>query len=328
MKKVLAFAVIASAMLAGCSKEETTSVPALAKGELGVSATVQGPVTTRSLITGFETGNQVAVFVTGTGYTPMVAKYTYNGTTPWTSPASETEKIFLFNETATVYGFCPADAVVSGTLTNDDQNTVAVTFTYPETSFTAAGQTDYLYATGPQSGGVYPLATASNNTSAGENEVDLVMHHAAAKLSFVINKDDSYSGTGALSSVSLAKTGGFYAGSGLMQVKDGVFVSVPSADQISFTGSATINDYNATPSTVVSALGLVCPVADASGITLEVTIDGKAMSVALPADAPANLWEQGKNYTYTITVKGTELIVNTVSVLDWIEVTGGNAEVN
>ncbi len=329
MKKVLGFAVIAATLLASCSNEDEPA-GSLANGELGVSATVTGSVSTRALVTGFSAGDKIAVFVTGTGYTPKVAAYTYvDGTTPWTSPADAADKIYLSNETATVYGYYPSDAPVnpgSGSPENNDLNNIETTFAYPENSFNAAGQTDYLYATAAISGAVYPIATATNSLPS----VDLYLHHAASKLSFVINKAESYSGTGTLSSIKLSKTGGFYAGAGAMMVKDGLF-SMGAADEISFTGTATINDYDAVASTVVTAFGLAAPIVAVNataGITLKIIVDGKAMTVALPADAPADVWEPGKNYTYTVTVKGTELIVNTVSVVDWIEVIGGNTEVN
>lgn len=331
MKKVLGFAVIAATLLASCSNEDEPA-GSLANGELGVSATVTGSVSTRALVTGFNAGDQIAVFITGTGYTPQVAAYTYvDGTTQWTSPADAADKIFLSNETATVYGYYPSDATLnpgpsSGSPENNDLNNIETTFTYPENSFNAAGQTDYLYATAAISGAAYPIATATNSLPS----VDLYLHHAASKLSFVINKAESYSGTGTLSSIKLSKTGGFYAGAGAMMVKDGLF-SMGPIDEISFTGTATINEYDAVASTIVTAFGLAVPIVavDATaGITLEIIVDGKAMAVALPADAPANVWEPGKNYTYTVTVKGTELIVNTVSVVDWIDVIGGNAEVN
>lgn len=326
MKKVLGFAVIAATLLASCSKDDMPA-GSPADGELGVSAIVTGSVSTRALVTGFSAGDKIAVFTTGTGYTPKVAAYTYvDGTTQWTSPADAADKIFLSNQTATVYGYYPSTATVnpgSGVLTNDALNNIETTFTYPEASFNAAGQTDYLYATAAISGSVYPIATATNSSPS----VDLYMHHAASKLSFVINKAESYSGTGSLTSVKLSKTGGFYAGSGAMLVENGVF-SMGTVNEISFTGTATINAYNAVPSTVVTAFGLAAPVTDRSGITLEIIVDGKAMTVALPAIAPADVWEPGKDYTYTITVKGTELIVNSVSVVDWIEVIGGNTEVN
>lgn len=318
------FATIASAVLTSCSKEDSP-VPSASKSELGVSASISGTVNTRALVDAFTDDNQIAVFITGTNYTPKVTLYTY-GTTSWTPPALEADKIYLSNETATVYGYYPASATITGTTPiNGASNTLDVTVNATEASFTGTGQTDYMYATG-RTGTTgsysYPLATASNATNA--NKVDLYLHHALAKLSFIVNKASSYTGNGTLTSVKLSKTDGFLTGTGTMALSDGT-IALSTASSIEFTGSATINVYNATPSTTVTAQGLAAPNSNLSGITLTLTIDGKAMTVTLPTTITT--WTQGNNYTYTITVNGTGLEVTTVSILPWIGIDGGTGEV-
>ena len=319
------FAAIISIMLASCSKEDSSSASA-EKSELGISVSISGTSNTRALVDAFTDNNQIAVFLTGANYTPKVALYTYNATS-WTPPALETNKIYLSNETATVYGYYPASATITGsTPDNDAANTIDVTVNATETSFTGSGQIDYMYATGrtgTSESYLYPLATASNAT--GANEVNLYLHHALAKLSFIINKASSYTGDGTLTSVKLSKTDGFLVGEGTMALSDGTITALSTASGIEFTGSTTINAYNATPSTTVIAQGLAAPNSDLSGITLTLTIDGKVMTVALPATIAT--WAQGNNYTYTITVNGTELQATTVNILPWIGMNGGTGEV-
>lgn len=51
-------------------------------------------------------------------------------------------------------------------------------------------------------------------------------------------------------------------------------------------------------------------------------------SYALPFDvATHTAWEAGKNYTYTIKFTGNSLSIETVTVTDWVEVVGGDMEI-
>ena len=78
----------------------------------------------RSLVSGssFGKGSDIGIFITGTGYTPAVTIYTYDGST-WslktTTPAQN--PIYLTKNEATVYGFYPtiepstSDAITADT---------------------------------------------------------------------------------------------------------------------------------------------------------------------------------------------------------------------
>lgn len=49
---------------------------------------------------------------------------------------------------------------------------------------------------------------------------------------------------------------------------------------------------------------------------------------ALPFDVSTNkAWEAGKNYTYTVKFTGNSLSIETVTVTDWVEVVGGDMEI-
>jgi len=190
-------------------------------------------------------------------------------------------------------------------------------------NFSATSQEDYMYATtraGLEGSYTYPLAVASN--AVDSNDVSLFFHHVLSKLSFIVNKDVSYTGAGLLTSVRLTKGGGFLAGSnlGTVSLGDGVISELHITDDLVFTGSTTIN---AAAGTTVLVEGLVAPIVATTGISLTLTIDGKNMIVTLPAVAPADAWLQGKNYTYTINVKGTELSVVSVAITAWDDLAGG-----
>ncbi len=333
MRKLLILTGIACLLLTGCSKEDAP-LPSSGKNELGVSASINQSVSTRSLTgTSFVDGNSIGVFVTGGTapytYTPQVATYTYNSaaTPSWASGAT---KIYLSNITATVYAFYPVD-LNYGTLKNDDTNTVSFSLSNSESSFTGANQTDCLYASG-RTGSVAPYDYSNQPTADYTNtKVDLYFHHVLSKLSFIIKKGQYYTGSGNLTNLTLAPKGAsplFNSGTITVALKDGTLSSSSTSSQIVFTGTTTINDYlAASPS--VSVCGLVYPRTDNSGgITLSVTIDGKTMSADMPVASPANQWLPGSNYTYTLTIKGTELIVNSASILPWDEVTGGDITLN
>lgn len=334
MKKVFMFAAMASVMMASCSSNDDNSVATKSDAnEMGITAKALSDtvVITRGLVSSFLANDQVSVFVNGTGYTPVVAKYSkVDELSQWAYPTDAATKIYLSNETATVYGFCPAAAVA--TLANDGTSTIAVSV--PATDgFNASAQDDYMYATAatPDLGVTYPLAIATNATATNGHKVDLVFHHALSKLSFVVNRGATYTGTGALSEVKLESTDAatpFNVAAGTMKVSDGTFTFAATGAMLDFTGTAIIiNPLTDPASTVHTTEQIVAPKLATANITLSLIIDEKVMSVLLPATAvPA--WLPGKNYVYTITVNGTQLIVKSVTILDWNDVAAGSADVN
>jgi hypothetical protein len=328
MKRMFILAAVISALLAGCSNEDVTTS---GKVGLGVSATasITGTVSTRSLVDAFDatTNKDIKVFVVGTGYSSKADTYTFAGGS-WASSPTSNDKIFLSDEVATVYGYFPATA------TPDYPNkTIVNVDVKSEQDFKATTQDDYMYATGRGANTgtelspvySYPLATASNNVAEGKNKVDLYFHHALAKLQFVIKKASTYDGTGKLTSVELSKTGAFLAGNAGVLPLDGTQITGLSAvDKITFS-----DDTGLTANVDgVSVNGLVAPVSlpasvtagsasDDNSIKLTLTVDGKLMSVYLPT-ATVSKWDAGKVYTYTVTVNGNLLSVNSVSIVNWL----------
>ena len=58
------------------------------------------------------------------------------------------------------------------------------------------------------------------------------------------------------------------------------------------------------------------------------TSDVAPVGYALPFDvSTVTSWEKGKNYTYTVKFTGNSLSIETVTVTDWVEVVGGNMEI-
>ncbi len=360
MKKQILFATLAAAMLASCSNDENIPVAPPATSELGVSVNVLSSVGTRALKEGtaFVESDQIGVFVTGTGYTPKVATYTFSDLLPdgavdgtpdtWVSPTAAAEKINLTNETATVYAFYPSNAF--STPSNDATNVISATLAADEASFVGTGQTDYMYGTAAATSGdgtagdpyVYAAWPQASNAAADDavavpavydNKVDLYMHHALSKLSFVVNKAESYGGTGLVTSIKIDSQNASpttpLSGAFTIKVSDGTLdVTSATVGAISFTDATGVNanDYNAPASTTVTAYGLVIPVAVAD-LQVTVTVDGKEMTADLPIlPDSATAWAAGNNYTYTLQINGTELEVTTVTIVDWnaVDVNSGS----
>jgi len=329
MKKIFMFAAIASAMLASCSNGDVPAITPADKSELGVSAVISGAVTTRGLTDAFATDSIIGVFIdnnieTETDYTPATATYTY-GATNWAPPASG--KLYLTNQIANVYGFYPRG--IAGDV-DYAAKTLKVNVN-SEQNFTATSQKDYMYATartGAEGSYTYPLAVASN--AVGNYNVNLFFHHALSKLSFIINRESSYTGAGSLTSVRLTKAAGFLSeptptAGATLSLSTGIFSGLVATSDLIFTGTTTIN---AVAGTTVLVQGLVAPIVATTGINLTLTIDGKDMAVTLPSTTPADAWLEGMNYTYTINVQGSELSVTSVAITAWGDLAGGTTVVN
>jgi hypothetical protein len=326
MRKLFKLVVLAVFFLQGCSKDVDIVLSHSDDNELGVSACLSDMTITRSLTNAFVSGHFVGVFVSGTGYLPKVAHYTFDGLV-WKHPQELNERIYLTNEVATVYGFYPGNATLlpSGGSTAGQ---IEINIPAAETSLDASGLNDYMYASAAYDAGTdsYPLPTACN--AVGHRSASLFFHHALSCLSFIVNKAKNYSGKGELTQVSLQGVNGrlFNAGQGTMDVANGT-ISIPGqTSSLTFTGSASINEYNNDPSAVVTAKALVQPVGSTSDISIHLVIDGTEIKAILPV-ALVNKWEAGKHYTYRVVVSGTGMIVNAVSIKGWDNVSGSSADV-
>ena len=306
MKKVYLFSVLASLLLASCSKEDIK-----VSKELNVLAGI-GSFSTRALVTdaSFTSGSAIAVFVTGTGYTSTATTYTLSGTT-WTAVAP----IYLTGNPASVYGYYPANAANSGGTLSAASTVTATLFAAPssgistEASFTGANQTDYMWAT-PKT-----VDSKSNDT------VSMTYNHALTRIAFVIVKDANYPtapGSGIITSIQLIAATAILPTAGTFKVSDGTFMATTgsNASTLQFTPAATTY-INAAGTSTETACGLVAPTTTAlTGIGLTMIIDGKTMTANGFPSSPT--WLSGNSYTYTVTVSPTALIVSpTVTIAPW-----------
>lgn len=325
MIKKMIFATSAILLLAACSNEDDLVVAPKLANELGVSVNVKAITRATGEVNSFATSSAVGIFIDGVeagSYTSKAATYTYNGST-WIAPASEADKIFLSGKEANVYGYFPA----SGANVDVTAKTMACTVPASQ-SFNASETDDYMYSTG-SAADVAPLATqsvVSNKTEAATTS-SLFFHHALSRISFVVNKAESYPAgnkAGILTKITLNGTDGTnalnkFSTDGNVDLTTGTFNhGVTKVSQLTLSGTANSNEYTV-PTKDVTAFGLFAPCADLTNINLVFTIDGVEMSKSL-AVANVSEWKSGNNYVYTVTVLPRELKV-TCQIVPWVVTT-------
>lgn len=314
MKRWIYVAAVLPLLLASCDKEkliettDNTPVPLSIDASIGITSEIMS----RSLVTGetFAESSDIGIFVTGTGYTPVVTIYTSSTSednTTWTTQSP----IYLTKNEATVYGFYPVtEPSTSDAITADTEaKTIPVTIAPSYSVFTIpASQADYLYATDGSS------ATTMETVSKTSPNASLTFYHALSQLSFIVNKADNFGGTGTLTSLSATAATSNITGTGTLKLDgSGITLSETASKSITLTGSTTIN---APSSTTVTATALVAPFATAQTVTLTMTIDGQEYTGTI-SNAK---WEAGSNYIYTVTVGGGTLTITSVSIQDWVNV--------
>ncbi len=315
MKRWIYVAAVLLLLVASCDKEKLIDTTDNMPVPLSIDATIgiSSEITSRSLVSGtsFGDGSDIGIFVTGTGYTPVVTIYTYEESA-WslktTDPAQS--PIYLTKNEATVYGFYPATAADANTTTN---KTIPITIASSYEEFAVPeSQADYLYATDGTG------ATTMEKVSKASPEASLTFYHALSQLSFIVNKAEDFGGTGSLTSLKVTASDNI-TGSGTLKLNgDGITLSEEAAfNSIELTGSANINSPSGGN---VTATALVAPLASQS-VELTMIIDGKDYTGTISEAA----WKAGKKYTYTVTVGGGELIIESVTIKDWEN--GGSGEV-
>lgn len=326
MKKIFMFAATV-ALLASCSNEEKTIQAPKDSSNLEVITKMSGSVTSRALVDAFKDKDELGVFMmnpgSGTDYTPTLLTYTLAGTA-WQYPTDPAILPFIKlkpDKPANVFGYYPADAVVSDPTTGVPSLDVLLNAT---SDLTGSTETDYMYSTDKTG---YAPATASTEL----NRAELYMHHALAKVSFVLNKDASYSKAGLVTKIELAHASKFKIGTGKLKLDiTGAYTdgstTAPSIVMQDDAKPATMNPWALAPSTTISAQSLFAPMSDTSGINVTITIDGKELTTTLPTNGVAK-WEAGKNTVYTFTVKDFNLNVGAVTVVPWENAVGGSGDI-
>lgn len=242
----------------------------------------------------------------------------YTQGNPWTAA----QPIILSSTTGVVYGYYPHSGSAG------DGSAVPVSVAADQGTGQSAGtadaseQADYMYAT-----------AVENISNKSARIATLTMNHALAMITFkfVQTSDDNikYPGAGKVSKIILKNVdntkSALKTGDGRMNIYSGATTG----------GVATVSSQPASitvqPSTETTLMGetaaaklpriLVYPnTAVAAGdVEAIITVDGNDYKVPIPALTSTTGWNKGVNYTYTFTLKGTELQVTNVSIAPWVD---------
>lgn len=160
------------------------------------------------------------------------------------------------------------------------------------------GQTDYMY-----SGWV-------ENLSSANPQATFTMKHGLAAVKIVLKKQ-YYTQSGKTTSITVQSPG--FGKEGKLHIGTGALSDITRIEAITRSVDFTLDE------TGKETEILVVPVASATDndLTVSATIDGNHYSVTIPMTAP---YEQGKIFSYTLTLKGTELVVSSASIETWTPV--------
>lgn len=345
MKRKLFLATIAVVMLAGCSNDETSSLQSKKVEDLEILTSIPSVTKTKGLKVGsaFLDGEGIKLAMKGdNGYSYKLSPYSYTGgeIKKWNA-ATIQDKFILLEGNLTACAVYPQDTEADIT----DVNTKAfdnwkVNLLANSTSLLAEDQKDYMWAA------VKSINGQPINMYNGKVELDF--YHALSRISFVLNKSLQYTGTGKVTKIILKKTGGFNAGNGLLyawsgpSIQESVFTwNDPKVDQISCENATgvTLNSYSVDHSWNEVAHMLVAPIGVdgthpnglATGISIELTVDGKTMMGDLPDlqdNQGKSTFLNGRYYEYLIEIDPSGLIISPlVKVSDWVTTPTGEFEV-
>lgn len=303
MKRILAFAV-AAGMLASCSNEDEPQLQTDGVA-LGVSSASLESVVTKATTDLVADGATIGVFrLAAGGYDQQNnVEFYYVAATPAWNIRNTANNIYLNNNNATVCAYTPYDVL--------NVNPAAIELTPqvydPDKDLSYSG-----------------LVTTVNNV---DNRVDFpAMTHAYAQITFAIEKDATYTGTGLVTAISM--TGTEIYENAALNITTGTPAYTNGAGSVTlpFTG-LNIAALASGDSPVATQSFFMIPATfnATSTMQFEFTVDGKTMRCTIaPTMAPfedLTALAAGTNYKFTVTIKGTSLIVNSVSVTNWIDET-------
>lgn len=342
MKRKLFLAAIASVLLVNCSNDETASFMKKVD-DLDIITAIPGVKNSKALKEGiaFNDGESIKLAAKGiNGYSYKLSPYTYaTALNKWNTAVED--KLILLDGELTACAVYPSTTLPEIT----DAGTGAfdswkMELKAASSSLVAADQNDYMWAT------VKPMNGQPINKFNGKVLLDF--YHALSRISFVLNKNEQYTGPGKVTKIVLKKNGGFDAGNGLLYAwntaditesivtwKDAKVTQISCED----VNGATLNEYANPHNTKQVAHMIIAPIGVdlanpnglAKGLSIELTVDDKTMVGNLPnlVDAQGkSVFLSGKYYEYLIEVAPAGLIINPlVKVFNWVDTPAGDFEI-
>lgn len=278
------------------------------------------------------------------GIRTQVFVYNAAAVSPGWELAEGEERLLLFSEKGTVYGYAPAEKsvslsgtpkvpVMSGVKVLDKQK-----FYFSDTSDPVDASTDIQWETDQDD---YLYCKVPVEVDRWHPEVSLTMNHALAKVSFrVLETEGGSEFAGSrVKKVVLKSNGGFKKStSAKLNLATGELDGTMAAvGELWFTADGDLRsvgtevgaDEDAIRKVAIQAFGMVIPVADVP-VTLELTLDNGSVYTMAPATGGgvstflAN-WLKGNNYIYNIQLSPQGLSIANVEVAGWAE--GGATDV-
>ena len=288
-KQYIYSALILTAVLtAGCAKEEENFKLNDGNSSAIELSSVSTDPMTKAVITGTsfttdEAAAGIGLFLldaegSAYGSNPDNVKYDFNSG-KWTAESP----LRIGNTAGTLVGYYPYSSTVN------DITAIPVA--------SSINGTDYLF------GSIADLTSANAKTGT------LTLSHALTRLKITFKLDNSFVGTGTLSSLTIEGDG--IAASGTLDATSGAVTATKSA--------FTVSGLNASISTGLTEDCLVVPAAASStpqAVTLRFTVDGKSYKVDL-TDGLAVKLQSGIQTDITLTVKNTSVTLDGSSIGAW-----------
>jgi len=287
INKLFLFATALTVILTSCSKEDLILSEDTQNAAFGISSAVMDASVTTKAATTLSSGS-IGVYRSdnaGSGYVAQLSEFTY--TTSW----GTITPIYLNNNAAQICAYYPF-AYVSGTV---DPSAISII---------AQKQDDAKEL-------VYAVNANYSNTN---KTATFAMVQAYSKITFTINKDVSYTGTGAITSLSLSNAA--LIQSNTINITNGTYG----------TGTVATATYNpaiaslttGTPTLTALLLPPTITGTDMTGnVNLSITIDGTELSVPITASSFTGKFIAGNNYQVALVIKGTSLVVSSVTIAGW-----------
>ena len=221
------------------------------------------------------------------------------GEDSWNEYFVSTDPIILSEKKGKLYSYYP---FAEGEA-NKDAKAIPVNVAATQGSGISAGsaddntQADYMYGT--------VIPNVSNQTT----KADIVMNHALSMITFKFERD-SYPGTGEITKIKLSnKTSGEYLknGAATMHIGTGAITGGTAGD-VYCTPNAILTDVSASDQIPHMLVYPNATVMSEGDVVLEIEMDGKTYRIDLPhtlsSDSEPYAWLPGKNYVYTLKMKG------------------------
>ena len=296
MNKYYGLAAMAVVFLAACTENE--EIQNQGGTSLSIASASIETISTKGL---FDTGGgpltteaNIGVSASGTGYSYNNVEYYYNTTDSKWAPQSAANQIYLSDQTATVTAYAP---FTSG-LTASAASLTAQR--YDETKDLCS-------------------SSASETAVNTDPSVIFTLSHVYSRISFTINKDASYTGVGLISAIAISNpTAVFTTALADLTATPAPTLSSPVIGTVQYDPAIA----SITSGTPAASSVLMIPASTfTDATTLAFTVDGVVLTATLPATDPAsgglNILEPSHNYGITVTMRGTELIVSSITVTDW-----------